>query len=207
MKKNKDKAEMKAILIGIFAVLLLPVKAQRVQLQVEGMAPAEMGMLFLTDLATGANIDSTLVYEGRFRFNVSTDSLQFYKVGSRDLSFVIISDGTPISINFNRGILTGSALNEKLHGYDLRISNLEMNMMLAFIAQNEERLNTLRELWRKAMKEAVVENPDNLIPAYYIGELFFYTPREEMLQLLSPDKAYAKHPLCQQVLEQLNEEP
>lgn len=197
----------KAILIVFFAVLLLPIQAQQVQLRIEGMAPAEMGMLFLTDLARGVNVDSTLVYEGRFRFNVTADSLQFYKVGSRDLSFVVISDGTPISINFNRGMLTGSALNEKLHDYDLRISNLEMNMMLAFIAQNEERLNTLRELWRKAMKEAVVENPDNVIPAYYIGEVFFYTPREEMLQLLSADKAYSKHPLCQPVIEQLNEEP
>lgn len=197
----------KAILIVFFAVLLLPIQAQQVQLRIEGMAPAEMGMLFLTDLARGVNVDSTLVYEGRFRFNVTADSLQFYKVGSRDLSFVVISDGTPISINFNRGMLTGSALNEKLHDYDLRISNLEMNMMLAFIAQNEERLNTLRELWRKVMKEAVVENPDNVIPAYYIGEVFFYTPREEMLQLLSADKAYSKHPLCQPVIEQLNEEP
>jgi hypothetical protein len=193
-----------AILIGVLAVLLLPVQAQRVQLQVEGIAPAEMGMLFLTDIAKGVNVDSTLVFEGRFRFNVTADSLQFYKVGSRDLSFVLISDGQPVSINFNRGILTGSALNEKMHNYDLRISQLEINMMLAFIAQNEERLNTLRESWREAMKQAVVENPNNVIPAYYIGEVSFYTPREEMLQLLSPDKAYSKHPLCQPVIEQLS---
>ena len=188
-------------------MLLLPLQAQRVQLQVEGMAPAEMGMIFLTDVAKGVDVDSTLVFEGRFRFNVTADSMQFYKVGSRDLSFVLISDGQPVSINFNRGILTGSALNEKMHDYDLRISQLEMNMMLSFIAQNEERLNTQRELWREAMKQAVVENPYNVIPAFYIGELFFYTPREEMLQLLSPDKAYSKHPLCQPVLEQLNAEP
>ena len=131
--------------------------------QVEGIAPASMGKIYLFDMARGIAIDSMAPRDNQFRFSGTAQPDQFFRVGSKEVTFVLISDGTPVSINFNKGTLKGSPLNEKLHGYELRVNALEMAMQYAYMGQQTERLDSLREEWRTAMKTATVENQDNMI--------------------------------------------
>lgn len=187
----------RTIISGIFAALLLPLQAQQVQLQIEGVAPPEMGLIYLIDMERQQPVDSVMPTGSRFHFSRTTANNQFFQVGTQKLSFVLVSDGTPISINFNKGTLVGSPVNEKLHRYDLRTDALEMAMQYAYIAQNRERLDSLHDVWQETMKEAVRENPDNVIPAYYISEVASFCPYEEVKQLLTPDKGYYDHPLTE----------
>lgn len=168
------------------------------QLHVEGTAPAEMKVIYLVDLAKQTPVDSLLLINGRFSFDRAAENNQFFCVGSQGLMFALINDGTPVSINFNKGTLTGSELNERLHSYDLRTSALDMAMQYAFMAQDKVRLDSLRRAWHSVMLEAAEENPDNVIPAYYMGELVFACDYEEIKEILSPDKAYYDHPLAHQ---------
>ncbi len=185
------------LLCGILLTLLLPATAQQVQLQIDGTAPTEMQLIYLYDIARQQPVDSVVNTSGAFHFSRQTEAGSFYKVGVPDVMFLLLSDGTPISINFNRGTLTGSSLNERLHRYDLQASNLEMSMQYAYMAGNKPLLDSLRTARQKLLKYIVSENADNLIPAYYINELAYFCPYAEMKQLLSPDKPYADHPIAQ----------
>ena len=195
----------KTLLYSLFALLFATAHAQQVNLQIEGFAPAEMKMLYLTDLLQQQPVDSVIPVNGRFQFSRTTEPNQFFCVGMEGLSFIIISDGTPVSINFNKGTLTGSPLNEKLHTYDLRTSALDMAMQYAFMAQDKVKLDSLRRAWHSVMREAVEDNPDNVIPAYYINELVFACDYEEIKEMLSPDKAYYDHPLTRPALTMLHD--
>lgn len=193
------------IALSFILSLLLCVAHAQVKLQIEGTAPANMGKIYLIDMARGIAIDSMATRDNQFRFSGMAQPDQYFRVGSKDVTFVLISDGTPVSINFNKGTLKGSPLNEKLHRYDLQASGLEIAMQYAYMGQQTERLDSLREEWRKVMKTAVVENPDNVIPALYMNELAYFTPYEEMKQLLAPDKPYYNHPLVQQARTMLSD--
>lgn len=175
------------------------------QLHVEGTAPLEMKVIYLVDLASQTPVDSIQLTTGLFRFDRTAEHNQFFAVGSQGLMFAVINDGTPISINFNKGSLTGSPLNEKLHTYDLRTSALDMAMQYAFMAQDKVKLDSLRRAWHGVMMEAVEDNPDNVIPAYYINELVFACDYEEIKEMLSPDKAYYDHPLSRPALTMLHD--
>ena len=180
-------------------MLLLPfvAVAQQTALSVEGTAPTEMKMIYLFDLQQQAPVDSVANTSGGFRFNRLTENNGFYKVGSRDVMFLLVSDGTPVSINFNRGTLTGSELNERLHRYDLMTSSIEMKMQYAYMANNKQRLDSLRGAWQTLHKTIVTENTDNIIPAYFINEVAYFCPYAEMKQLLAPDKPYYNHPVAE----------
>ena len=189
----------------LLATLTLVAQAQTIQLQVSGAAPAEMKTIYLIDLQTGLPVDSMQPTGNRFRFERTTEQGLFFRVGSRDIMFALMSDATPVSINFNRGTLVGSPLNEKLHRYDLQTQQLEMAMQYAYMGGQNERLDSLRQAWRGVMTSAVEENQDNLLPAYYINELAYFTPYDKMKSLLSPDKPYSQHPMARQARTMLHD--
>lgn len=192
-------------LLLFFLLTFMSISAQQVKLQIEGTAPAEMQTIYLIDASRQVPIDSVVPHEGKFRISRMAGQNQFYKVGSRQLTFVLVNDGTPVSINFNKGVLKGSPINEKLHRYDLQAGALEMAMQYAYMAQNRHRLDSLRAVWQCIIKEAVSENTDNIIPAYYINEAAYFCPYDEMKQFLSPDKPYYDHPLTEQARAMLHD--
>ena len=179
--------------------------AQQVTQHVEGTAPAEMKMIYLFDMERQQPVDSVANVSGGFRFNRTVSTGRFFKVGSPDVMFLMVSDGMPVSINFNKGTLVGSDLNEKLHRYDLMTGNIEMSMQYAYMANNKQRLDSLRGIWQEVHKTIVTENTDNIIPAFYINELAYFCPYSEMKQLLSPDKPYYDHPMAQPARTMLND--
>lgn len=195
---------MKRILSITLTLLAgLHVTAQRIQYAVQGTAPASMEKVYLIDLVTQRPIDSTLIKNDRFSLSCTTQPNQFISVGNSAVSFATIADGTPITIDFNRATLKGSPLNERLHGYDLHSSLYQSAMNRAYMMQNRQRLDSLQGEWFNMMKQAVRENPDNLIPALfmnYIGQVCEY---DELRELLSPDKAYYAHPLSAAARQQL----
>lgn len=184
--------------ICLMVTLLTIAKAQQVTLNIEGSVPTEIQTLTLTDMVSQQAVDTIIVINGHFQCQRSTEKNQFFSIGTRGLTFLLISDGTPININFNKGALKGSSLNERLHRYDLHVSALDMAMQYAYMAQDRQKLDSLRTAWQKTMKQAVVENADNIIPAYYINEAAYFCDYDEMKQLLSPDKPYYNHPLARQ---------
>ena len=181
-----------------FLLTFLTLSAQQVKLQVEGSAPAAMQTIYLVDVARQLPIDSVIPVQGKFKFTRMVEPNQFFKVGSRQLMFVLVSDGIPVSINFDKGALSGSPVNEKLHRCDLQAGALEMTMQYAYMAQNKQRLDSLRNVWHDILYDAVSSNTTNIIPAYYINEVAFFTPYDEMKKLLSPDKPYYNHVLAKQ---------
>lgn len=204
-KSRYDMKIIRFLALSLIIHLSFSVASAQVKFQVEGIAPASMGKIYLFDMARGIAIDSMAPRDNQFRFSGTAQPDQFFRVGSKEVTFVLISDGIPVSINFSKGTLKGSPLNEKLHGYELRVNALEMAMQYAYMGQQTERLDSLREEWRTAMKTATVENQDNMIPALYMNELAYFTPYEEMKQLLAPDKPYYNHPLVQQARTMLSD--
>ncbi len=195
---------MKRILIIALTMLIgIHATAQLIKYEVKGIAPASMEKVYLIDLVTQMPIDSTIIKNDQFALSCMAKPDQFISVGNKAVSFATIVDGTPITIDFNRATLKGSPLNERLHGYDLHSSLYQSAMNRAYMMQNHQRLDSLQGEWFKMMKQAVRENPDNLIPALFMNYIAQTCEYEELRELLSPDKAYYNHPLSTGARQQL----
>lgn len=181
--------------IALLAMLLLPALAQQVKYQVSGTMPPALGTVYLFDQVKEVVIDSMRTADGTFSFTRMAPANTFYGVGNQTIQFVTINDGKPITIDFQRGTLKGSPLNEKLHYYDLKSDSINRAMRIAYMAQDGIRLDSLQEVLIDMMKQAARENPDNVIPALYMTYVGYTSEYEELKELLKPEFAYYDHEL------------
>lgn len=212
--------EIRPLSISLLSVLCcMSVWAQdTVGYQINGTAPTEVDAVFLNTLR-GEPIDTCLVENGKFRFvgEMSVNSFVTI-VGEGDfLPVNLLIDGSPVEVNLERGTLRGSKINERLNKVDRQITDLTIDYMQDQMeyAQTSQSQKEVRDSLRKVlnvtyskliveMKNVIRANPDNVIPALYLSQIYNTLSIDELKEYLDNSHVYASHPLCAGAWRMLN---
>lgn len=187
---------------------------------IKGNAPAEVKKVYVLDIASRYEaIDSADVTNGTFEIKGSAGKDALLGLNTSGSSFaVFVNDGTPITFDASNMSIKGSALNEKLNGYDRQIDAIssESNKYVAEYrkaaqaGKSQAELKTLADSINKLIepiqeratslaKQIIKDNQDNIIPAAFIGNVMYDYSYEELKALLASGGEWTKSPAAQGV--------
>ena len=218
-------------LVGMLALSACAQKGERKEISytVSGTYPAEVKKVYIIDPTLNQRVpvaDSVDVVGGKFQYIGKAMEESFLGVAaSTSNPTMFIVDGTPVEIDLGTGTLKGSKLNEKYNGYQVEFNKFEKQMEEIcapfFQAQKEgkpqEELMAIRNEVVKNMepvneemaqfaKKVIKENPDNVIPAAFIGNVMYDYELAELKELLSDKYAYSSHPMLDRVKQYIEAE-
>ena len=169
---------------------------------ISGTVPAGVKVVFLNSLHSEP-IDTAFVDNGRFQMEGVLPMHTFVTVvdDGTDLPVNVLIDGIRLEINMERSTVKGSKINERLNKVDRQITNLSIDYMQDQMEyaqvkpwQTEER-DSLRRVMAATYNKLVVEmknvmrdNPDNVIPALYLSQIYNTLKKDGILLLRGVDK-------------------
>ena len=177
---------------------------------ISGTVPLGVKSVFLSSLRNEP-IDTIAVENGKFLLKGSLPKYTFVTLSDdgSDLPVNLLIDDTPVEVNMERSVLKGSKLNERLNKADRLITELTIDYMqdqmeYAQVGQwRTELRDSLRRVMNASYNKVVVEmknviraNPDNVIPALYLSQIYNTLTIDELKEYLNETHAYASHPLC-----------
>ncbi|MBO4811055.1 MAG: AhpC/TSA family protein [Prevotella sp.] len=174
---------------------------------IDGKAPASLKKVYLIDVANrNAVMDSASVTAGKFKFSGNTQKNLVLGVSDGDFIALFINDGTPIQLDMNDHKLKGSAQNEKLNAYDRELTPIDTQMSSILQKARGGNLSSgqmdsirnaymaLNEKKEARLKQIVLQNADNMIPAAFVGDLAYGLSFDELKKICNPANAYYNHP-------------
>ena len=150
-------------------------------------------------------VDSAEVKSGSFQLKGSLPQNAILAVGTSDHAALFFNDGTPLKVSLPDLTLKGSALNEKLNGYDREMTPIddEINSIMTKAragqfsqAQMDSVVNVYQSLSerKEARQIAIVrENLDNMIPVIYLGDLVHSLSYEQLKEFCNESRPYYNH--------------
>jgi len=183
---------------------------EMVSYSISGTVPVGVTSVYLHTLRNEP-IDTAQVENGRFQFTGALQQNTFVTLvdNGTDLPVNMIIDGIPVEVNMERSVMKGSKLNERLNKADRQITDFTIDYMqdqmeYAQVGQGQiEVRDSLRRVMTASYNKVVVEmknviraNPDNVIPALYLSQIYNTLTIDELKEYLNEDHAYAAHPLC-----------
>ena len=207
---------MKQCMLWVFAAILTICgdctgSQSQVRYSVEGVAPSEVSMVYLLDNLTGNTIDSAAVADGKFVLSGTcgkNDLLGIHADGNA-WTVLFFNDGTPVKVDLNDNTLKGSALNEKLTGYDLEsgklmqgltdlyveLINLPEEEQRARIPEFMEKQTALLDYYGKLFET----EKNTLIPVAFLDTYSSNVDDDTRLKLFDSTLVYMSHPLAKAV--------
>ena len=212
---------MNKMILGMSAAILLLCGAcqgssSQLKFTVDGTAPTEIKTVYLVDMLTGKNIDTTNVNNGTFAFSGTFDRDALLGVNSGDGGWNVIffNDGTDVKVNLVDSILKGSELNERLCEYDLtagRKINGVTALYMEAIAAPEDKQDSIVKLYQEEveavmtyLKSIFEKEEGTIIPAAFIDTYASTLSYDEATELLDAKHAYMSHPIAKQVKEKFD---
>lgn len=174
-------------------------------------------MVYLTDVATQAHIDSVAASNGTFtlRGTATRDALLLLSRQSPSWQFPIFNDGTPVEVNFEAHTLKGSDVNSRTNALDIETSELINNytdISREYMALPQEEQTARRGEFQSRASAAMdaiterylriaYENADNVVPVAFLGVMMrlFGGDNTQMTMLFDKKNAYMSHPYAQQL--------
>lgn len=194
----------------LFASAILAQAQDAVIYTISGTVSDGIKCVYLSSLRNEP-IDTALVENGKFQFNGSLPQHTFVTLSddASNLPVNLLIDGTSVEVNMERRSLKGSKLNERLNKADRQITDLTIDYMQDQIeyAQVRQWQTELRDSLRRVMnasynkvvvemKNVIRANPDNVIPALYLSQIYNTLTIDELKEYLDETHVYASHPLC-----------
>jgi len=201
----------------LFLFALLPMltsmtaKAQT-KVSINGTVPATTKYVLLKNVANNNRLDSVIVKDGKFSYTGVLPEGTFIDIsaGANTMtspSIIIIGDATPVKTNLITMEIEGSDANKKFAVYQKQLADVSMKMNSLYdkfkkaqtpaekkAIQNEA--GPLQEQVFETSQKAIRENPDNLIPAYFISDLAMDMTYDELKSALNESHPYAHHALA-----------
>ena len=221
-------------LIGMLALSACAQKEKgerkEISYTVNGVCPADVKKVYLLDPTLNQRVpivDSIDVVGGKFTYTGKAMEEAFLGVfhPESNTPTMFFVDDKPVSIDFTANTLKGSALNEKFHAYQVEYQKFEAQeqeiVAPFFQAQKEgksaeemqairaavmEKLEPISQESTKFMKQVIKDNPDNVIPAAFIGNVMYDYELDELQELLSDKYAYSSHPMMERVKQHVEAE-
>ena len=173
---------------------------------ISGTASPEIKKVYLFYVEKRRSIvDSAEVKSGSFQLKGSLPQNAILAVGTSDHAALFFNDGTPLKVSLPDLTLKGSALNEKLNGYDREMTPIddEINSIMTKAragqfsqAQMDSVVNVYQSLSerKEARQIAIVrENLDNMIPVIYLGDLVHSLSYEQLKEFCNESRPYSNH--------------
>ena len=236
MNKKMIKKLFAIAFVGVFALSACAQKnaknAERKEISytVNGVCPADVKKVYLLDPTLNQRVpivDSIDVVGGKFTYTGKAMEESFLGIAGSELSNLVmfIVDEKPLNIDLATGTLKGSPLNEKYNAYQLEFNKFEKQQeeicapffqaqkegksaeeMQAIRAAVMEKLEPISQESSKFMKQVIKDNPDNVIPAAFIGNVMYDYELDELQELLSDKYAYSSHPMVDRVKQHVEAE-
>ena len=183
---------------------------------IQGTCPEGVKKVYILDIngRRPAAIDSATVSAGKFALkgNAAKDALLGLTTTQRDYR-AFFNDGTPITADMTTNTLKGSELNTKLNAYDRELdaltaetkplyeqyekavkSGMTQEELAKTVNEIRQKVEAIEEKANSRKLEIIRENPDNLIPAAFLGDIMYELEYPELKELLDEKHAYASHP-------------
>lgn len=198
------------LLTWLMLSLVTVAQDEVVNYTISGTVPTGVTTVFLHSLRNEP-IDTAQVESGKFRFAGAMQRHTFVTLSDNgnDLPVNLIIDGSPVEVNMERGVMKGSKLNERLNKADRQITDLTIDYMQDQMEYAQVRVGQteLRDSLRRVMtasynkvvvemKNVIRDNPDNVIPALYLSQIYNTLSVDELKEYLDERYTYASHPLC-----------
>ena len=218
----------KSIITAILTLCCLPFMAQDydadVTYEIKGKCPQDVTTVCISDMMTYNKdvINCVEANNGAFEIKGTSKKEAFLGIScsGRTGYITFINDGTPIEADLTKKEIKGSKLNEKFNAYDKEINYIRQKIHDTDIynklytegkadGKSEEELAYFRQklssprysnvtLYQRE-QEIVKENPDNVIPAFFLPDAMVLYSIPDLKKLLSPEYAYANHPMIKEV--------
>jgi thiol-disulfide isomerase/thioredoxin len=209
---------MKKVISSIILLSLLSITTlAQVPCSIKGIVPQSTKYVFVRNAIDFSLIDSITVKNGKFNFKKnfpSNDMFLDISCNGREPHTMVIADATPIELNLVTLELKGSPLNVKFNGYNKKMTAIMRDFERDYRAYNRakgEEATTLKgklesydEQLTQISKNAISENPDNIIPAAFISMMAPGMTYDELKTALDESHPYAHHPMCKRAWRELN---
>ena len=174
----------------------------------------------MVDVATQATVATNADKSRQRTINGKAEPMALICVKLEDggKEFLFFNDGTPVSIDLTNGSLTGSELNRKVNYYRSFLGAIDRGYEAAlkdFQARTPEEqkageaefrsiVEGMSESYDDMLKTILKDNPDNLIPAAFAGEIA--QSFDDSKEFFESDAPYAKHPATLAVKAKMEEQ-
>lgn len=176
--------------------------------RVSGESGGQESYMLLKSYPIDTNTYRMKAKDGRFDFRDRLHRGQFLKIfdGSSGNIWWLITDSVPVNINMGDGSLEGSGLNRRFIQYQKRIKRMTGEMRKYRLTLNGENevldmkgYSAIVDSIRLIMQEAIKDNPDNMIGAFFLAEDYTNMSYAQLSEALTEDKGYAKSVTMQPV--------
>ena len=197
---------MKKILsLALLSFLAGSALAQNTQYKVSGTVPADVTAVYIITNNDSRQVDSVKVSNGKFEATGTKETNAFITfMKDRQNQYTVVNDGTPVSIDFNAGTVTGSALNNEFTAFQKKQAQETQKMNEVYTvyrntedkAKREELIKEIEALDEQAESEIqnyVKQHKNDVTPAFYLSTNYYGYSFEELKAVLDPSTAYYKH--------------
>ena len=198
----------KVLAIAALMTVALSVRAQEVKFTVNGVCDKNGATINLLNRQTNKPVATTTVANGKFTFSGSAEKNTLMSVGDEKGSWMTLffNDGTPVNVNLNDSTLKGSALNERLVGYDIALGTSYSGFMQKVQGMSEEEQKSKMPELQKEMRQIVGDmtkllekifrdERETIIPVAFLNEYMNFVGEEDLDSVLNTKPAFASHPL------------
>lgn len=142
-------------------------------------------------------------HDGRFMFNEKLPIGQFARISEgNENAWWVITDSVPLTIDMKDGKTEGSELNKRFLQYQIRIKRMAGELrkyMSNSCILTPAGYNAIMDSIRMIGQEAIRENQNNVIPAFFLAEDYHNMPYEQLEKAMDSNKVYANHTTMQPV--------
>lgn len=209
-----------ALLVMVAVLASAQDGVENVGYTVKGKCPADVSKVYILDMANRrAVVDSVETKNGEFEIKGENakDAFLGLRPNTGTSVALFINDGTPIEADLSTMTISGSALNNKLNGYDREIDAISNDLQQKYVEEyraaknsgksdkeiqalllelNEKYLTPLEEKQTTIVKQIVRDNTDNIIPAAFITNVIYNIEFDELKDLMKDEYVYTKHPMA-----------
>ena len=207
---------MKKFVLSVImiATAITPIHAQ-VNFSAKGIAPQNTKYVLVKNLLDFSLIDSIPVKHGKFKIEKVLPEEMFLEITSegKNPRTTVIVDATPITVDLSTLDVKGSPLNMKFNDYNKKMSLIMNHFERDYEAYRNSKgeaakairnkLESYDEQLNELSKKALLENPDNIIPAAFLSMLAPSLTYEELKAALNETHPYSHHPMCKRAWKEL----
>ena len=212
---------MKKILaVAALALGCLSVNAQDTAYKITGTVPADVKTVYLGVMNARQPVDSAAVTGGKFTLDGTLPKDEIMLVITGNYYLPVFNDGTPVDLNTVAKTFSGSELNKKMYAYDNELSVYTEQLNAAVMeyraaasdttAAGKAKAESLMAKCEQLQNEAVTKqldivkaNQDNLIPVFFLSQLYYMLDYNELKALMPETAPYYNHPAMARVKAQL----
>lgn len=129
--------------------------------------------------------------------------------------YLLFNDGTPVTIDLQFQEVKGSAINEKVNGYQMMLNNTYGYLVSAYfqlqsLSEEEQivesaRLQGVVDNFYGSFKKVLKDNGDNIVPVAFMDTIIELLDEDEAKEAFTPEHPYTNHPYTQKLLKDQEE--